>query len=104
MSSDKQIEIYQTADGQTGITVRLESDTVWLSQAQMVELFGRNQSVISRHVRNALVEGEISEDSNMQKMHTTNSARPVTYYDLDVVTSPASGQVSGQSGSVETGG
>ena len=81
------IEIYQTADGQTQVEVRFEQETVWLSQAQMVVLFGRDQSVISRHIRQAVHEGEISEKSNMQKMHIANSDRPVTFYDLDVVIS-----------------
>lgn len=51
------IEIYQTADGKTEIQVRFEEETIWLTQAHMVELFGRDQSVISRHIRNAFKEG-----------------------------------------------
>lgn len=81
------VKIYETADGQTRIDVRLERDTVWLSQAQMAELFGRDQSVISRHIRNALTESEVNEESNMQKMHIAHSDRPVAMYDLDVVIS-----------------
>lgn len=82
-----EILIYQGRDGQSAVEVRLEQDTVWLSQAQMVELFGRDQSVVSRHIRNALAEGEVAEESNMQKMHIANSDRPVVFYDLDVVIS-----------------
>ena len=85
--STGQIAIYQTEDGQVQLEVALEQDTVWLSQAQMVELFGRDVSVISRHIRNALFEGEISEKSNLQKMQIANSDRPVVFYDLDVVIS-----------------
>lgn len=81
------IEIYELEDGQAHVGVRFEHDTAWLSQAQMTELFGRDQSVISRHIRNALKEEEISEKSNMQKMHIANSDRPVVFYDLDVVIS-----------------
>lgn len=81
------IEIYQTADGQTQVEVRFEQETVWLSQAQMVVLFGRDQSVISRHIRQAVHEGEISEKSNMQKMHIASADRPVTFYDLETVIS-----------------
>lgn len=81
------VKIYETADGQTRIDVRLERDTVWLSQAQMAELFGRDQSVISRHIRNALTESEVNEESNMQKMHIAHSDRPIAMYDLDVVIS-----------------
>jgi prophage maintenance system killer protein len=85
--SNEQIAIYQTEDGQVQLEVALEQDTVWLSQAQMVELFGRDQSVVSRHIRNAIAEGEVVEKSNMQKMHIANSDRPVAFYDLDVVIS-----------------
>lgn len=69
MKAEKQIDIYQSADGQTQIEVQLQGNTVWLSQAQRVDVFGRDQSVVSRHIRNALEEGEVSEKSNMQKMH-----------------------------------
>jgi len=82
-----QIALYQTDDGQVQLEVALEQDTVWLSQAQMAELFRRDVSVISRHIRNALSEGEISEKSNLQKMQIANSDRPVVFYDLDVVIS-----------------
>ncbi|WP_373747430.1 RhuM family protein [Neisseria dentiae] len=81
------IEIYQTPDGQTHVEVRFGQETVWLSQAQMVKLFGRDQSVISRHINNAVDEGEISEKSNMQKMHIASADRPVTFYDLETVIS-----------------
>jgi len=81
------IEIYQTADGQTDVQVQFEGDTVWLTQQQMVELFGRDQSVISRHIRNAVKELEVFKESNMQKMHIAHSDKPVTFYDLDVVIS-----------------
>jgi len=81
------IEIYQAADGQARVDVLFEQETVWLSQAQMTDLFGRDQSVISRHIANALKDEEVSEKSNMQKMHIANSDRPVAFYDLDVVIS-----------------
>ena len=84
---NKIIEIYQAEDGQVQVDVRFDHETVWLSQAQMVELFGRDQSVISRHVSNAFKDAEVSDKSNMQKMHIANSDRPVNFYDLDVVIS-----------------
>lgn len=83
----EQIAIYQTGDGQIQVDVRVDQDTVWLTQAQMVDLFGRDVSVISRHIRNALSEGEIGEKSNLQKVQIANSDRPVTLYDLDVIIS-----------------
>jgi len=84
---ESKIQIFQAADGVVRLEVALDQDTVWLSQAQMVELFGRDQSVVSRHIRNALFEGEVSKKSNMQKMHIATSDKPVAFYDLDVVIS-----------------
>jgi hypothetical protein len=82
-----EIVLYRAADGGPALDVRLERDTVWLSQAQLVELFQRDQSVISRHVRNVFAEGELPEESNMQKMHIAGSDKPVTFYNLDVIIS-----------------
>ena len=79
------IVIYQTEDGQTQIDVRLENDTVWLTQAQMAELFQKDQSVVARHLNNAYNEGEL-EDSNMQILHNTQyKYRPTKIYDLDAI-------------------
>lgn len=79
--------LYQTADGGPALDVRLERETVWLSQAQLVALFQRDQSVISRHVRNVFMEGELPEEGNMQKMHIAGSDKPVIFYNLDVIIS-----------------
>src|SRR5690606_23162805 len=81
------IEIYQSDDGQLELKVALHNDTVWLSQLQMVELFGRDQSVLSRHIRNVFKDGEVPEESNMQKMHIAGSDKPVALYSLDVIIS-----------------
>jgi hypothetical protein len=59
--------LFQAADGQVTLDVRLEADTVWLSQAQMAELFGRERSVITRHVGNVFREGELEADSTCAK-------------------------------------
>lgn len=82
-----EIVLYQTADGRTSIDVKLENETVWLTQAQMAILFEKDQSVIARHIKNALFEGEIDE-SNMQILHNTLSRyKPTTVYNLDVIIS-----------------
>jgi len=86
-TSTNSIEIYQTADGQLQIEVQFEKDTVWLSQDQMVLLFHRDQSAISRHIKNIFTEGELDPKSNMQKMHIAFSDKPVTLYSLDVIIS-----------------
>jgi len=82
-----EIIIYQNPDGTANLDVRLENDTVWLTQAQMAMLFERNQSVISRHINNIFNEGELDEKSNMHFLHIANSDRPVVLYNLDVIIS-----------------
>ncbi|MEA1912128.1 MAG: virulence protein RhuM/Fic/DOC family protein [Spirochaetota bacterium] len=81
------IEIYQSKDKQTHIKVLFEEDTVWLNQGQIVKLFERDQSVISRHINNVFKEGELEKKSNMQKMHIANSDKPVVFFNLDVIIS-----------------
>lgn len=82
-----EVVLYRAEDGSTALDVRLDGDTVWLSQAQMVTLFQRDQSVLSRHLRNVFAEGELEKKSNMQKMHITNSDKPTVLYSLDVIIS-----------------
>ena len=83
---ENQIEIYQSQDGIV-LNVQLSNETVWLSQDQLTVLFERDQSVISRHLSNVFKEGELTKESNMQKMHIANSDKPVTLYSLDVINS-----------------
>jgi len=82
-----QVIFFQAADGQVSLDVLLEADTVWLSQAQMAELFGRERSVISRHVGNVFREGELAEKSNVHFLHIAGADRPVGFYSLDVIIS-----------------
>ncbi|MBR1625244.1 MAG: virulence RhuM family protein [Clostridia bacterium] len=81
------IIMYQTEDGLTKIEVEFENDTAWLTKAQMAELFQRDRSVISKHVKNIFEEGELDEKSNVQFLHIANSDKPVGYYSLDVIIS-----------------
>lgn len=82
------IIIYQTNDGETSIDVKFKDETVWLSQAQMAELFQKDQSVIARHISNVFSEGELEKESNMQILHNTMSKyRPTQVYSLDVIIS-----------------
>ena len=71
MNEDNQIIIYQTADNQTQIDVHMENETVWLTQAQMAELFQKDRTVISRHIRNVFKEGELGRILGMCKICTT---------------------------------
>jgi len=86
-TQNSQLILYQAKDGEPQIQVTMQDETVWLTQKEMVELFQRDQSVISRHVNNVFKEGELDEESNMQKMHIANSDKPVVYYNLDVIIS-----------------
>ena len=83
-----EILLYNTPDGQTNIEVRLVNETVWLTQAQMAELFQKDQSVIARHITNVFKEGELDRESNMQIVHNTLSKyKPTSLYNLDVIIS-----------------
>ena len=92
-NNNDKIIIYQTADGQTAIDVRLENETVWLSQAQMVDLFQTTKQNVSLHVNNVFKEGELEEGSTVkeyltvQKEGKRNVGRVVKYYNLDVIIS-----------------
>ena len=82
-----EIIMYQTEDGLTKIDVRMENETVWLTQAQMAELFQRERSGITKHIKNVFAEGEVDEKSNVKNIHIANSDKPVAYYSLDVIIS-----------------
>ena len=81
------IVLFESADREVQLSVELDKKTVWLSQEQMADLFGRSVSVVSRHIGNAIREGEISAESNLQKMQNMRSDGGLTLYDLDVVIS-----------------
>jgi len=86
LMNKNELVIFETKDNAIRLEVPVEKETVWLTQAQMIELFDRDQSVISRHINNAFKE-ELDKESNMQKMHIANSDKPVAFYSLDVVIS-----------------
>ncbi|MGL5435647.1 MAG: virulence RhuM family protein [Lachnospiraceae bacterium] len=81
------ILIYTAEDGVTKVDVTFDKDSVWLSIAQMAELFQRDRSVISKHIKNVFVEKELQEESNVQNLHIANSDKPVNFYSLDVIIS-----------------
>jgi len=85
-----QITLYQTEDGKVALEVRMEQDSAWLRQEQMSELFGRERSVITKHLRNIFVEGELEADSVCANFaHTAEDGKTyqVRHYNLDVVIS-----------------
>ena len=87
MEKNNEIVLFETKDREIKLAVPVENETVWLTQAQMTELFSVDRSVITRHVNNVFSEGELARESNVQKMHIANADRPVQLYSLDVVIS-----------------
>ena len=84
-TSKTDIAIYQAHNGT--VEVRLQGETVWLRQEQMTQLFGRERSVITKHIKNVFAEGELEEKSNVQNLHIAGSDKPVKFYNLDVIIS-----------------
>ena len=87
MDNYNQIIIYQTADNQTQIDVRMENDTVWLTTQQMAMLFDREESNIRRHVINVFKEGELKKENNVHFLHVNGVKKPVPFYNLEVIIS-----------------
>ena len=88
-----QFLLYQTPDGDSQIEVKLQDDTVWLSVDQMAELFQRNKSTISRHIKNVLEDGELQEEATIANFATVQNEgtrkveRVIAYYNLDMIIS-----------------
>lgn len=87
MDKNNEIVLFETEDRSVSLPVTVENETVWLSQAQMIELFERDQSVISRHINNVFKENEVDKESSMHFLHIANADRPVAVYSLDVIIS-----------------
>ena len=84
--AENQIIVYQPNET-VRLDVRLENETVWLTQAQLCDLFKRDVSVISRHIKNIFTEGELEKESNLHFLQIANSDRPIALYSLDVIIS-----------------
>lgn len=90
MEQKGEIIIYQSADGKNKLNVKLENETVWLSQAQLVELYQTSKSNVSEHIKNIFTEGELVKDSVVRKFRTTaddGKNYNVEYYNLDMIIS-----------------
>lgn len=82
-----EIVLFETSDREIKLSVLIEQETIWLTMTQLVKLFGRDISVISRHINSIFNEEEVDKESNFQYMQIANSDKPVAYYSLDVVIS-----------------
>lgn len=93
MKGHNEVIIYRSADGLSDISVRFEGETAWLTLDQMAELFGRDKSTISRHIRNIFAEGELQAEATVAKIATVQMegkrkvVREIDYYNLDMIIS-----------------
>lgn len=91
MEIKSNIIMYQTEDGQTNVDVTFDNDTVWLSLQQMADLFQKDKSTISRHIKNIFSEGELLKSSTVANFATVQKegeravSRSIDYYNLDVI-------------------
>ncbi|OAQ15679.1 virulence factor [Bibersteinia trehalosi Y31] len=87
------IEIYQSQDGKTQVSVQFDKETVWLSQAQMATLFGKDVRTINEHIANVFAEGELEQHSTIRKFRIVRQegsrqvSREIDHYDLDMIIS-----------------
>ncbi len=79
--------LYTSNDGDVNVEVFLKDETVWLTQKAIGDLFGKERSVITKHLKNIFDSGELEEKSNVQKMHFTHSDKPIKFYNLDAIIS-----------------
>ncbi len=87
MEEKNKMLIYRSGDGAIKVDVLFTDETVWLTQEQMGILFGKERSVITKHIGNIFKEGELIEQSNVQNLHISGSDKPVKFYNLDVIIS-----------------
>jgi len=87
ITKNNNIAIYQAKNGAIELRADSDRETIWATQADIVKLFEKDQSVISRHISGIFKDGEVNQKSNMQKMHIANSDKPIVYYSLDVILS-----------------
>ena len=79
------IIIYNTDDGKASVKLYANDGTVWMPQAQMAELFGKDRSVITKHIKNIFAEGEVRQEGNVHFLHITNASKRTAFYSLDVI-------------------
>lgn len=85
--SSTEIVLYQSRQKDVSVDVQVAQDSVWLTQAQISQLFRTDRSSITKHVSNIIKSGELAEKSNVQFLHIPNSDKPVRFYNLDFIIS-----------------
>jgi prophage maintenance system killer protein len=86
-NSTQEIVLYTGSKGAEKVEVRMDKETVWLTQAQIAQFFDTDRTSITRHINNIINSAELSEESNVQFLHIANSDKPVKFYDLDMILS-----------------
>lgn len=84
---ENEVIVFKNGELELEVNVSDDRENVWLSKQQMAELFQRDRTVISKHLKNIFEEGELAENNNVQNLHVANSDKPVPFYSLDVVIS-----------------
>src|SRR3989344_4990003 len=84
---ENNLVIYQAKNGAIELRGDFKHENIWATQSQIADVFGIDRSVVTKHISKILKEGEIDEESNVQKMHIPNSDKPVAFYSLDVILS-----------------
>ncbi len=79
--------LYTSTDGKIKVDAVLQDENIWLTQKAMGELFGKERSVITKHIKNIFSSKELDEESNVQKMHFSHSDKPIKFYNLDAIIS-----------------
>ena len=87
MGNNSRLVMFSSIDGNITVDVKLEQDTVWLTQKQISDLFDKERSVITKHINNIFKELELDKESNVQNLHIANSDKLVAFYNLDVIIS-----------------
>jgi death-on-curing family protein len=80
-----EIAIYKSSKNEIEVEVRFEKETVWLRQSEIANLYGKERSVVTKHINNIFKDKEVDEKSNVQKLHIAGSDKPVIFYSLDVI-------------------
>ncbi len=83
--SDNDLVVFQTKTGALQLRQDTSTETIWATQAQIVQLFAVDQSVVSRHIKKIFEDREVNKKSTMQKMHIANSDKPVVFYSLFIL-------------------
>ena len=84
---ENEVIVFKNGELELEVNVSEDRENVWLSKQQMAELFQRDRTVISKHLKNIFDEGELAENNNVQNLHVANSDKPVPFYSLDVIIS-----------------